>query len=76
MAIKYGPSGKIVFKRFSVAKLERANADMAGFCLACGAEKDGCEPDARKDPCESCGKNLVFGAEEIALMGYVKGALS
>jgi hypothetical protein len=73
MAIKYAANGKIVPKRFSMARIENAMRDMAGFCLACGAEREGCEPDARKYPCECCGKNLVFGAEEIALMGYVKG---
>jgi hypothetical protein len=73
VAIKYAANGKIVPKRFSLARIENAARDMSGFCLACGAERDGCEPDARKYPCECCGKNLVFGAEEIALMGYVKG---
>lgn len=73
MAIKYAANGKIVPKRFSMARIEQASRDMSGFCLACGSERDGCEPDARKYPCENCGKNLVFGAEEIALMGYIKG---
>jgi len=40
-----------------------------GFCLACGAERDGCEPDAREYPCDECGENEVFGAEECLLMG-------
>ena len=39
-----------------------------GFCLACGAERDGCEPDAREYPCDECGANEVFGAEEVMLM--------
>jgi len=39
-----------------------------GFCLACGAERDGCEPDARNYPCDECGENEVFGAEEVMLM--------
>lgn len=73
MAIKYGPSGKIVAKRFSVSRLERAAAEYVGFCLACGRSKEGVEGDARKYECEGCGKSLVYGAEEIALMGYVKG---
>jgi hypothetical protein len=36
-----------------------------GFCKACGAEQDGCEPDARNYECEECGKHQVFGAEEL-----------
>jgi hypothetical protein len=39
-----------------------------GFCLACGAEHDGIEPDARRYPCTECGANKVYGAEELLLM--------
>ena len=39
----------------------------AGFCLSCGSERDGCEPDARNYECESCGERKVFGAEEILI---------
>jgi hypothetical protein len=42
--------------------------DNPGFCLACGADADGCEPDARGYECEVCGKPKVYGAEEVALM--------
>lgn len=38
-----------------------------GFCLSCGAERDGCEPDAREYPCDECGKRAVFGAAEVLL---------
>jgi hypothetical protein len=41
--------------------------DGTGFCVACGAETDGCEPDARNYPCENCGQDQVFGAEEILI---------
>jgi hypothetical protein len=45
--------------------------DGAGFCLGCGAEAYGVEPDARKYECEECGKSKVYGAMEILLMvGY------
>jgi len=36
-----------------------------GFCVACGHEQDGCEPDARKIACEACGEKKVYGAEEL-----------
>jgi hypothetical protein len=39
-----------------------------GFCLACGADADGCEPDARNYTCTECGEDEVFGAEEIVMM--------
>ena len=43
--------------------------DNPGFCLACGEETEGVEPDARKYECESCGENWVYGADELMLMG-------
>jgi hypothetical protein len=42
--------------------------DNMGFCLACGEEAFGVEPDARNYECESCGANRVYGAEEILIM--------
>lgn len=41
--------------------------DSPGFCMACGNEQEGCEPDARKYVCEACGEKQVYGSEEIAL---------
>jgi len=45
------------------------NDENAGFCLACGDDCDGVEPDARKYRCEGCGAHKVYGAEELMLMG-------
>jgi predicted RNA-binding Zn-ribbon protein involved in translation (DUF1610 family) len=42
--------------------------DDPGFCLACGADADGVEPDARKYKCEACGAREVYGAEECLMM--------
>jgi hypothetical protein len=36
-----------------------------GFCIDCGKEAEGCEPDARRLTCESCGEDKVYGAQEI-----------
>jgi predicted amidophosphoribosyltransferase len=47
---------------------EMTSLDNPGFCLACGADADGCEPDARNYECEECGKKAVYGAEECLLM--------
>ena len=46
---------------------EMAGLDNPGFCIACGEEADGCEPDARNDECESCGTHKVFGAAELLM---------
>jgi hypothetical protein len=49
--------------------LERSvgGLDNPGFCLECGREADGCEPDARAVFCENCGAEQVFGAGALAI---------
>ena len=49
--------------------VERRNMtlDNPGFCLICGAEVDGVEPDAQNYECEACGAEQVFGADELLL---------
>jgi len=39
-----------------------------GFCLSCGEDADGVEPDARDYPCECCDEMSVFGAAEVLIM--------
>ena len=46
---------------------QRSSLDNPGFCMACGEEADGCEPDARGYECESCEEMEVYGAEEILM---------
>lgn len=60
-----GPAPVVI----SQARIMQAIEDggNAGFCLACGAEADGCEPDARNYTCESCGAHEVYGAEECLM---------
>lgn len=41
--------------------------DDPGFCLICGNEAHGVEPDARNYECEACGAEQVFGAEELLM---------
>lgn len=46
--------------------------DHLGFCVSCGEEASGVEPDARRYECESCGKKSVYGAEELLIhIGWV-----
>ena len=53
-----------------VEAVERHNSslDDPGFCLICGLEHGGVEPDAHNYVCESCGAEQVFGAEELLLV--------
>jgi hypothetical protein len=44
----------------------------AGFCLACGAEAYGVEPDARRYTCGACEAPKVYGLEELLIMGLVR----
>jgi hypothetical protein len=44
-----------------------SSLDNPGFCIACGVEAEGVEPDARQYECESCGCFCVYGAEELML---------
>ncbi len=56
---------KVTLEQVMEAVQEDRNS---GFCLACGAQHDGVEPDARRYICEECGAPRVFGAEELLLM--------
>lgn len=38
-----------------------------GFCIECGEDADGCEPDARNYQCHACDAMAVFGAEELLI---------
>jgi predicted amidophosphoribosyltransferase len=60
---------KVTAKRVARA-VERSmsSLDNPGFCIECGAEVDGVEPDARKYICECCGSPGVYGAEELLIM--------
>jgi hypothetical protein len=39
-----------------------------GICLACGEDQWGVEPDARRYECDNCGKEKVYGCQELILM--------
>lgn len=41
--------------------------DDPGFCIACGKDAEGVEPDARKYECELCGEKAVYGADELLM---------
>ena len=39
-----------------------------GFCLHCGEEQEGCEPDAEGYTCDVCERDEVQGAMNVALL--------
>ena len=62
-------------KSLTLARVEHAvkremfGLDDPGFCLKCGEEQGGCEPDAEGYKCEECGTNTVYGAMEVLFRG-------
>jgi len=63
-------SGKTQY-RPSVAYGMALMHDDCGFCLACGNDQHGVEPDARQYACDNCGESKVYGIEELALRGLL-----
>jgi hypothetical protein len=57
---------------FTIAQIEEANGLQCGFCIACGAMQESCEPDAREYRCDGCSANHVYGAEELMVMGLMR----
>lgn len=41
--------------------------DNIGLCIFCGDEHSNCEPDMRREKCDSCGQFGVYGAEELVM---------
>lgn len=49
---------------------QMGSLDNPGFCINCGEEADGCEPDACAYECECCEMETVYGAAELLLRGW------
>jgi len=59
---------KVTLKKVTAAvRRAQRSLDNPGFCIACGEEAEGVEPDARGNECEHCGANKVYGAEELLI---------
>ena len=57
-------------RMFTLEQIQSADDEMNGFCLACGHEQGGCEPDARRYECEACGEKQVYGADELMMQDW------
>ncbi len=62
---------KLIFE-LTVGEFKAHDDEHGGFCLACGAEAFGVEPDARKYTCEDCGAPKVYGAAELLIMNRIQ----
>jgi hypothetical protein len=60
------------YHTFTMEQITEASELQAGYCLACGAMRESCEPDAREYQCYDCKQLKVYGAEELMLMGRVR----
>lgn len=40
-----------------------------GWCVSCGSELDGLEPDAHDVECDVCGARTGYGAQELLIQG-------
>ncbi len=56
----------------SEAEYADLTENYGGFCIECGDQAYGVEPDARRYQCESCGANAVYGAEELLIRGVIQ----
>lgn len=65
---KYGESQLDIDELEAATRRGMFGLDNPGYCIACGAEADGCEPDAEGYTCESCGEPAVCGAEQLFMV--------
>jgi hypothetical protein len=64
---------KTLIVRLSESEFAELAMNYGGVCLRCGEiTYSGCEPDARRYPCDDCGKNGVYGVEEALIMGRIE----
>ena len=57
--------------RFTLEQIQEAEEHMLGYCTACGAERDCCEPDAQDYTCEACGEPAVYGPHWLVMADLV-----
>jgi predicted RNA-binding Zn-ribbon protein involved in translation (DUF1610 family) len=63
---------KTPLRKIKLEQYIQLDEDMAGLCTSCGYEQHGCEPDAEKYTCESCGEKTVWGPHWYLMAGRVE----
>ena len=58
--------------RFTLEQIQQAEEDSLGYCTACGASRECCEPDAEDHLCDSCGELAVYGPHWLLMADLVK----
>jgi hypothetical protein len=61
-----------VFKDEEDARARIFDYGIKGFCLGCGEQQHGVDPSAENYRCESCGRDLVYGYEQLFVMGLAE----
>lgn len=56
----------------TLSQVTESRHESLGWCRSCGAECDGCEPDAQNYHCEECGDDEIYGGEEYLMRGWLK----
>ncbi|MCP4896283.1 MAG: hypothetical protein GY906_04845 [bacterium] len=59
---KAGPLGDGEVESISLDLYHEMERENLGICLACGSEREMCEPDAENYPCECCDERQVAGS--------------
>ena len=49
-----------------------ADDECIGFCVDCGCDSEGCEPDLCRGKCPSCGQHQLYGIQQIMLNDWVE----
>ncbi len=58
--------------KLTEAAYNHMRGDSGGYCLACGAEAYGVEPDAENYICDECEEAQVFGIEILLVMDKIE----
>ena len=70
-------NGELAMKMHSSITLDRVaeavereeiTLDNPGFCICCGCDAEGVEPDARGYTCDECGQLGVYSASELLIV--------
>ena len=62
--------------RFTLEELQQADDWSEGFCSACRAPRECCEPDASAYPCDECGEHAVYGPQRKYESAWHKAKMS